>query len=428
MSDTGSGVNVNSSAEPTAPTQPGIVELMEDLGMALASGDPSVLMLGGGNPARIPDVERVWRSRMESLLREGDGFDRMVGHYDPPQGPPEFLEAVAAALRSRCGWPLTARNVALTGGSQSAFFLMVNSIAKSGRRVCLPYCPEYIGYADLGLASHPFVSGRPLVELHGERWFKYRVDFDALPLDRNLGAIALSRPSNPTGNVATDDELRRLDEIASARGIPLIIDGAYGPPFPNILHVAAQPMWNQNVILTLSLSKLGLPGTRTGIVIASEARIRQMARLTAISSLATGSLGPALVGPLLASGQLFDVCRDLIRPFYAAKLSAALAALRESIPDHIPWRAHVAEGGFFLWLWFPGLPIASWDLYRRLKARGVLVVSGHYFFFGGRRDDPTARECLRVTYAQTDAAVRDGLRILGDELRRLYDRAAASRG
>jgi len=33
----------------------------------------------------------------------------------------------------------------------------------------------------------------------------------------------------------------------------------------------------------------------------------------------------------------------------------------------------------FLWLWFPDLPISSLELYKRLKARGVLVVSGHYF-------------------------------------------------
>ena len=58
-------------------------------------------------------------------------------------------------------------------------------------------------------------------------------------------------------------------------GIPLIIDGAYGLPFPNILFSEARPHWNENTILVLSLSKLGLPGVRTGIVVAREEIVRR---------------------------------------------------------------------------------------------------------------------------------------------------------
>jgi len=34
----------------------------------------------------------------------------------------------------------------------------------------------------------------------------------------------------------------------------------------------------------------------------------------------------------------------------------------------------------FLWIWFKDIPIHSFELYKRLKERGALVVSGHYFF------------------------------------------------
>ena len=47
----------------------GIVELMDDLGIALAGGESSgMLMLGGGNPAHVPEVQAVWRERLSHRL------------------------------------------------------------------------------------------------------------------------------------------------------------------------------------------------------------------------------------------------------------------------------------------------------------------------------------------------------------------------
>jgi len=49
-----------------------------------------------------------------------------------------------------------------------------------------------------------------------------------------------------------------------------VIDNAYGLPCPGIIFSEATPLWNSNIILCMSLSKLGLPGSRCDIVIAAE--------------------------------------------------------------------------------------------------------------------------------------------------------------
>ena len=49
--------------------QSGIVELMEDLGSAL-NENPDMLFMGGGNPGRIPQVEAVFKERLEKLLAD----------------------------------------------------------------------------------------------------------------------------------------------------------------------------------------------------------------------------------------------------------------------------------------------------------------------------------------------------------------------
>ena len=69
------------------------------------------------------------------------------------------------------------------------------------------------------------------------------------------------------------------------------------------------------------------------------------------------------------------------------------------------------------------LPITSKELYARLKKRGVIVVSGHYFFFGDDANQdawPHRDECLRINHSQPDEVVQEGLRIIAEEINACY--------
>lgn len=403
----------------------GIGELMDDLGDALVS-DPAPLMLGGGNPAHVPEVQALFRSRMEDILSSAGEFERVIGNYDTPQGARAFVGALADLFRAEFGWKIGPENIALTNGSQNAFFSLFNLFAgkfNGGqlKQVLLPLAPEYIGYSEVGLESDFFRANRPEIELLNDRLFKYRVDFERLKMDNSIGAVCFSRPTNPTGNVVTDEEVSRLRQLANSQGVPLIIDNAYGIPFPNIIFSEAHPVWDENIVLCLSLSKFGLPTLRTGIVIAKEETIRVVSRMTSVLSLAPGSLGPALALDLVKSGEITRVSNDVIKPFYQHKSARAVAQLRREISDEIPMRIHKPEGALFLWLWFEGLPITSLELYQRLKKKGVLVVSGHYFFPGMEQDDWAHKEqCIRVTYAQDDEVVERGISLIAEEIRRIF--------
>ena len=106
----------------------GILQLMDDLGSALSSGE-EVLMLGGGNPSYIPQVQACFREKMAQLFDDGNRFERMVGDYASPSGSRSFAEAIATLLRQMFGWQITADNIALTNGSQNAFFCLFNLFA-----------------------------------------------------------------------------------------------------------------------------------------------------------------------------------------------------------------------------------------------------------------------------------------------------------
>ena len=400
----------------------GILQLMDDLGHAM-SGSEKKYMLGGGNPAQVPEVNAVWRRRMQEIMeREGD-LERMLANYDPPQGNGEFIAALARLLRSEYGWDISERNIAITNGSQTSFYLLFNMLAGPDgtgmhRRILFPLTPEYIGYADQSIRSEDFRSVPAGIERIDEHTFKYHVDFDHLTVDDDVAAICVSRPTNPTGNVITDSEMDGLDRIARDAGIPLIVDNAYGVPFPGMIFEEATPMWNENIILTMSLSKMGLPGTRTGIVIAGEQMIEAISSCNAILSLSNGSVGQKLVTPLVESGEILDLSRSVVRPFYKDKSRRALDYIHSSFDESVDYAVHKSEGSLFLWIWFRNLPITTVELYERLKARHTIVVPGTYFFFGF--DQPWAHrdECIRINFGMADDDVRTGIRMIGEEAAR----------
>lgn len=402
----------------------GSLELMEDLGEAMHE-DSSALFLGGGNPGKIPEIQKLIQRRLAQIAQDDDLSDRLLGNYAHPKGELRFRRALARLLSREYGWKIGAENIALTGGSQAGFFLLFNLLAGelpggTRKRVLLPVVPEYIGYADQGLSEGLFVAHQPRIEERADRYFKYRIDLEALRLDRDIAAICVSRPTNPTGNVITDEELGKLDELALAAGVPLIVDNAYGLPFPGIIFVEATPHWHDNVILCMSLSKLGLPGARTGIIIAREDIVDAVMRMTAVMSLAVGSVGPVLTEDIVESGEILEWSRRYITPYYQAKAAFACAALQQEL-DGLPYFIHVPEGAFFLWLWLPDLPIASAELYERLKRNNVLVISGHYFFPGLKTDWRHRHECLRISFAQSEAVVAAGMHGIAAEVKRAFE-------
>lgn len=386
----------------------GIDELMLDLGLAMADGGADWLMLGGGQPSAIPAMQQRWRQLTTQMLAtEPHRFDRMLGVYDPQQGNPDFLEALAALFNQRYGWNLTADHIAITNGGQTAFFMLFNLLAggcSNGRlrQIVFPLMPEYIGYAEQGLVPGMFTAVPARIEDDPQGdplFFKYRIDFDALPRGKDIAAYCVSRPTNPTANVLDDTEIRQLHQIARANDSLLIIDNAYGTPFPGIVfRDDITPFWDEGVVLTYSLSKFGLPGTRTGIVIASPRIIQAVSRMNSVVGLANGTVGQALTLPLILSGEIIDLCVQHVRPYYESRRNRAIEIFRETF-HNLPLRIHRADGAMFLWLWFPELPVPSSTLYQLLKEASVLVVPGHHFSHSLPTTWSHPSECIRINHS-----------------------------
>ena len=188
---------------------------MDDLGQPIPFG-VKAYQLGGGNPARVPDVEKAYRLETEKLLARADDFENAIARYDTPQGRVSFIETLSEFFRREYGWDIGPENIAITNGSQSAFFFLFNmfsgTFSQPGKEpikktIVFPLVPEYVGYADQGIEKDTFVGIPAKCVYYPDNTFKYFIDFesleDYLETHSEVGAMCVSRPTNPTGNVLT---------------------------------------------------------------------------------------------------------------------------------------------------------------------------------------------------------------------------------
>ena len=400
----------------------GITQLMDDLGKANHSDDENIIMLGGGNPALIPEAHDIFVSELQALI-DNNEVDQMLGCYDGPQGSEVFIQALVEMLNDHYGWNIDESNIAITNGSQSSFFSLFNLFAGdmlngTKNKVLLPLAPEYIGYADQGLSEDMLIVVKPKIQELYNQQFKYQIDFDKLTQtlkQENIGVICVSRPTNPTGNVITDDELSQLDKIAQENKIPLIVDNAYGNPFPGAIYTDVSLNWNTNTILCMSLSKLGLPGLRTGIVIANHDTIEAVSRMNGILVLAPNGVGPSLLTRMIKDKELIHLVNDVIKPYYQAKADIAVKLFDEVFANSSA-KLHKLEGAFFMWIWLPELEITSEELYQKLKSKGVYIVPGHNFFIGIDDTWSHQHQCIRINYAKDETTLRKGLKVVFQEV------------
>ena len=219
----------------------------------------------------------------------------------------------------------------------------------------------------------------------------------------------------------TDDEMAQLDKIAQQYQIPLIIDNAYGMPFPHIIHTDTTLTWHDNIVLCFSLSKIGLAGVRTGIVVARPEIVKAISSLNAIINLAPTRFGGAIVKALLANDTIQDLSLNHIRPFYAKQSAFAIGLLKQTFADLPQVKIHKPEGAIFLWIWFKDLPISTQRLYQILKEKGTLIIPSEHFFVGlDTANYRHAHECIRMSIAQHDDTLAKGIACIGDVVKAVY--------
>ena len=222
-----------------------------------AHGDDAVIDLSLGQPLDAPPLVR------EALSRAAAEWYPGRNAYMPNLGYQEVRERAAEDV----AYPgVTATGIAMTGGAAGAMCLALRAFLNAGDEVVgvAPYFPEFQAYCE--------TSGLSFVPVRA-RDDTLRIDPDGMvrALSERTAAVIVNTPSNPSGHVIEQDEMREIVDIIehhnrrTGRRILLIVDEAYR----NLVYapaMRAEPFEHyEHTVLARSFSKdMGLAGERIG--------------------------------------------------------------------------------------------------------------------------------------------------------------------
>jgi valine--pyruvate aminotransferase len=410
----------------------GVRAIMKDIIETLRAGQATdYINLSAGNPVILPEVEQLWRDCTAALLASPE-YGKVVCRYGSSQGYELFIEAVLTDFNQRYGLSLTERNILITPGSQALYFFAANALGGyttdgTLKQIVLPLSPDYTGYGGVTLIPEALKAYKPAIEANSTTHrFKYRPDFSQLEINEQTGFVLFSRPCNPTGNVLSDDEVKKIAALAAAHQVPVLIDSAYAAPYPALNFTEMTPIFGDNIVHCISLSKAGLPGERLGIALGAAPVIEALEAFQTNLCIHSSRYGQAIAAQAIRSGALAEISTRVIRPYYQAKFSIVESALDAAMPRDIPWFLHLGEGAIFSWLWLQDLPISNWEFYQKLKQVGVIVVPGEAFFPGLQEDWAHRHQCFRISLTAEDGELVTAMQRLAEVVNQVYRQANTS--
>ena len=230
-------------------------------------GEENIYDFSLGNP-NVPAPEAV-KTAIIDILNTVDSCS--LHGYTVAPGDPESREIIARSINRRFGTDFTGKNLFMTSGAAAAITICFKALheddADDEFMTFAPYFPEY------GCFVGSVGSRLSVVPANTEN-FQIRFDEFEKMLSPRTKAIIVNSPNNPSGVVYSEETIKRLAEILTAKekeyGHPIFIisDEPYRELVYGGLTVPYIPKYYQNTLVCYSWSKsLSLPGERIGYIV-----------------------------------------------------------------------------------------------------------------------------------------------------------------
>ncbi|HUG89843.1 MAG TPA: aminotransferase class I/II-fold pyridoxal phosphate-dependent enzyme [Planctomycetaceae bacterium] len=302
--------------------------------------------------------------------------------YSQTQGIAPLLAKLQAHVDA--GYGHADRKVFVSSGTSGGLMLALCTLVNPGDEVIV-FDPWFVMYKHLTT-----LAGGRVVEIDTYPDFRIDVDKVRTAITDRTKVILCNSPSNPTGYVAGEDELRALAELARERDVALISDEiykafCYDGPF------ASPARFNDQTIVIDGFSKShSMTGLRLGYVHGPEHVLQQMIKLQQFTFVCAPH--PVQWAGLVAWD--LDVSDRVDE--YRRKRDFLVSELRDA------FEIHGAGGAFYLFVkapWGTGTEFVA-----ECIRNDLLVIPGNVF---SSRDTH-----FRISYAADDATLARGAEVL----------------
>ncbi|MCA8999210.1 MAG: aminotransferase class I/II-fold pyridoxal phosphate-dependent enzyme [Planctomycetaceae bacterium] len=315
-----------------------------------------------------------------------DALNRAVAEgknaYSQTQGIKPLLELIQGSVDEEFGH--SDRKAFVTSGTSGGLMLALSVILNPGDEVIVfdPWFVMYKHLATLAGGTVRFISTYP--------------DFK-IPLERVRGAInertkmiLFNSPANPSGYVASEQEVRGLAELAQEHDLALLSDEIYRAFCYDQEFVSPAKFNDQTIVIDGFSKSHSMTGWRVGWCHGPEHVIQQMAKLQQFTF---------VCAPHPAQWAACEAWKYDISPMvdeYRKKRDLIRAELSED------FEIEGAGGAFYM---FPTAPGGSGtEFVKRAIANNLLIIPGNVF--------SSEDTHFRISYAATDDQLKRGAEIL----------------
>lgn len=227
--------------------------------------------------------------------------DNDSGDYLPGRGIPALVQAFQSRL-DLDGFAYKEEEICAAMGGKNALFNLFQVLTGVGDEVIFP-APYWSSYWDMVLLSGATPKD---VRCGADQHYKMTPEQLEAAITDNTKVFLFNNPSNPTGMVYTEDEVRALGDVLMQHpDVWIISDDIYdkliydGKKFHHLLHT--HPQLRDRTAIVQSVSKsYGMPGWRVGMVAGPKRLIDGL--LTLVSQSLMNVPGITMAGAAAAFG------------------------------------------------------------------------------------------------------------------------------
>ncbi|HKM04651.1 MAG TPA: pyridoxal phosphate-dependent aminotransferase [Lachnospiraceae bacterium] len=174
-----------------------------------------VVGFGAGEPD-FNTPENVCNAAIKAI---NDGFTK----YTPASGTNELKEAICKKFKEFNGLDYKAKQIVISNGGKHSLSNVFDAILNPGDEVIIP-APYWLSYPEMVKLS----DGVP-VYITGTKAQGYKVTGKQIEdaITKKTKAIIINTPSNPTGMIYTEEELREIAEVVVKNDIFVVADEMY---------------------------------------------------------------------------------------------------------------------------------------------------------------------------------------------------------
>jgi len=317
--------------------------------------------------------------------------------YTEALGRPSLRARIAAHYQETHGVAVDPSRVVVTTGSSAGFILAFLALFDVGARVAVaaPGYPAYLnifhalGLESLSLETGPatgyVVTAKMIEEAHAKT---------------PLQGVLLMSPSNPSGVMMSDAELKAVCETCDRLGIRFISDEIYhGLTYERPATTALA--YSPHVVVVNSFSKyFCMTGWRIGWLVLPQNMVRPVERLQQSLSISVPYLSQ------IGAEASFDAVEELelVKAGYARNR----ALLLNELPGMGLGDFHPVDGAFYVYVDISRFTNDSGDFCRRLLHEGGVAATPGLDF-----DRARGHHTMRLSFAGSESAVREGMTRIG---------------